>query len=173
MECNQRLETLYKKHHKWLISCGVNISKSEDKAEELVNELYLYLAEKCNAKLWYKDSYNLQYCRMFLNSRFINEAKRGNRKGELLEKHEGIADTEYDTEWDAKLEGAYNEVKEELNNMKRRQGWASAMIFEEYWFGDDTLEEVSKKIGISKSTTFLNVKKVRNELKDKLKNPFN
>jgi hypothetical protein len=36
----------------------------------------------------------------------------------------------------------------------------------------DTLDDVSNKIGISKSTTFLAVKKVRRYLKEVLDNPF-
>jgi hypothetical protein len=37
---------------------------------------------------------------------------------------------------------------------------------------DKTLEEVSEMIGISKSTTFLNTKRVKLHLKSILKNPF-
>jgi hypothetical protein len=36
----------------------------------------------------------------------------------------------------------------------------------------DTLDEVSKKIGISKSTTFISVKKIRKYLESILDNPF-
>jgi hypothetical protein len=39
-------------------------------------------------------------------------------------------------------------------------------------FSEDRLEEVSKKIGVSLSTTFMNVKKVKLKLRDKLENPF-
>jgi predicted DNA binding protein len=38
---------------------------------------------------------------------------------------------------------------------------------------DDTLDEVANKIGISKSTTFLAVRKVRRILKEVIDNPFN
>jgi len=41
-----------------------------------------------------------------------------------------------------------------------------------YWFSSDTLESLSSKIGVSKSTTFLNVRKIREHLKNKLDNPF-
>jgi predicted DNA binding protein len=37
---------------------------------------------------------------------------------------------------------------------------------------NDTLDEVAKKIGISKSTTFLAVRKIRNYLKESIDNPF-
>ena len=36
----------------------------------------------------------------------------------------------------------------------------------------DTLDETAKKIGISKSTTFIAVKKIRKYLKTAIDNPF-
>ena len=50
--------------------------------------------------------------------------------------------------------------------------WSSAKIYELYTFGDKTMEKLSDEIGISKSTTFLNVKKIKKHLKDNIKNPF-
>jgi DNA-directed RNA polymerase specialized sigma subunit len=82
-------------------------------------------------------------------------------------------DTEYDYERDEKIDKAYDEVKEELSNMKKRKGFASAMIYEHYWFSEKTLDEVSKDIKISKSTVFLAVKKVKKHLKQNIQNPFN
>ena len=56
--------------------------------------------------------------------------------------------------------------------MKKKKGFASAMIYEHYWFSTNTLDEVSKNIGISKSTTFLAVKKTKAHLKKVINNPF-
>jgi DNA-directed RNA polymerase specialized sigma subunit len=134
LECNKRLEVLYNKHHKWLGAVAFNISHNQETTEELVSELYLYLAEKCNTKLFY---------------------------------------LEYDYDRDEKIDKAYNEVREELHHMKNRKGFASAMIYEHYWFSDKTLDEVSKDIRISKSTVFLAVKKVKKHLKQNIQNPFN
>jgi DNA-directed RNA polymerase specialized sigma subunit len=46
------------------------------------------------------------------------------------------------------------------------------MIYEIYWTSEDTLQEVADKIGISKSTTFIAIKKIRKHLKGLIKNPF-
>jgi RNA polymerase sigma factor (sigma-70 family) len=174
-ECSKRLETLYNKHHNWLGSVAFNITKDKLHTEDLVSELYLYLSEKCNPKIWYKDSFNLQYCRQFLLSRFLNQKKRSNKTihtetfvGSNWEK-EFI---EYDYESDIKIDKAYDEVKDELNNLKKKKGWSSAMIYEHYWMSDRTLDEVSKDIGISKSTVFLAVKKTKKHLKNNIQNPF-
>ena len=61
---------------------------------------------------------------------------------------------------------------DELNEMKKKKGWSSAMLAELYWFSEMTFDELSKEIGISKSTAFLNVRKVKQRLKEKLNNPF-
>jgi RNA polymerase sigma factor (sigma-70 family) len=172
VECNERLDTLYRKHHKWLGAVAFNISHNQETTQELVSELYLYLGEKCNEKLFYLDSFNLQYCRQFILSRFINGIKRDNKKKRLSDDYDEV-DIEYDYDRDEKIDRAYDEVREELHNMKNRKGWSSAMIYEHYWFSDKTLDEVSKDIRISKSTVFLAVKKVKKHLKNNIQNPFN
>ena len=53
LENNKRLETLYKQSHNWLIAVAYNLCKDKEVADELVGELYLYFAEKCNPSLWY------------------------------------------------------------------------------------------------------------------------
>lgn len=175
IECNKRLETLYTKHHNWLGAVAYNICKNQTISEDLVSQLYLYLSEKCNPDIWYLDNYNLQYCRSFIQSRFINKIKRDQKilnRGNFIEEGWDIQDTEYDIDADLAIDEAYDEVREELERMKKKKGFASAMIYEHYWFSDKTLDEVSKDIGISKSTTFLAVKKTKGHLKKVINNPF-
>ena len=170
-ECNERLDTLYRMHGEWINNITLNMCKNKGVTEEVVSDLYLYLAEKCNPKLFYKESYNLHYVYMFLKTRALNMLKR-NGKVKTLPDNWDVIDTEYDIEYDTKVQKAYDEVKEEIKNMKNKKGFASAMIYEYYWFSDKTLDEVSKGIGISKSTTFLAVKKVKKHLKNNIQNPF-
>lgn len=174
-ECNKRLEVLYKKHHNWLGAVAYNISKNMEASEDLVSQLYLYLGEKCNPDIWYLDSYNLQYCRSFIQSRFINEIKRNSKMittDSFIENGWDMQDSEYDEDADIKIDEAYDDVRDELDRMKKKKGFASAMIYQHYWFSDMTLDEVSKAIGISKSTTFLAVKKTKEHLKKVIQNPF-
>ena len=172
-ECTKRLETLYKKSHIWLLQVSYNICKSKLESEELVQDLYLYLAEKCNPKLYYLDSYNLIYCMRFLQSRWINRSKRGKKMQYMPSIQSETYDEEYNIDLDEGIMNAYNEVMNEINRLKRTKGFSSAMIYEIYWTGDDTLQEVADKIGISKSTVFTHLKRVRAHLKTIIKNPFN
>lgn len=171
-ENNKRLEILYKKSHSWLIAVAYNLSKDKDVAEELVQELYLYLAEKCNPSIWYLNSFNLMYAHAFISSRFYNKIKIDKRKAVLSDSYDAV-DTEYDTDSDEQLEEAYERVIEELKVLERTKMWASSKLYQMYAFDKDmTLEKLAKEIGISKSTAFLNCKKVKVHLKGKIKSPF-
>lgn len=170
-QCNQRLDILYRMHGEWINSITLNMCKDKIVTEEVVSDLYLYLAEKCNPKLFYKESYNLHYIYHFLKTRAINYQKR-NSKVQTLPDNWDLIDNDYDISYDNRIEKAYNDVKEELELMKKRKGWSSAMIYEHYWMSTKTLDEVSKEINISKSTTFLAVKKTKQHLKKTIQNPF-
>lgn len=153
------------------MAVAYNLSKDVDMANDLVGELYVYLGEKNNEKLYYLDSFNLKYCQMFLSSRFMNKVNR-DKKMVITESFTDDLDDEYDYEGDNRLESSWNELKEELSSLKKGNMWSSAQLYEMYQFQNLTMEELSKKIGISKSTTFLNIKKIKEHLKNNINNPF-
>jgi len=173
-QCERRLTNLFNESHKWLINEAKKITKNRDEAECLVSDLYEYLHLKKNPKIFWGESYNLYYCNKFLHSRFMNKVGKLNR---TVYGNEGtfqhIVEEEYDVERDLAMEKAHNDVMSELKALQTTKMWPQAKLFELYWCSDDTLDEVSVKIGISKSTTFLAVKKIRNYLKQVIENPFN
>jgi RNA polymerase sigma factor (sigma-70 family) len=171
-ETQERLGVLFKKHGDWLMACAYNQSKDLQVSQDLVQDLYLYLGEKRNPKLYYRDSFNLLYCHNFIKSRYINFIKRQN-KSSYVSEFEDREDKPYNLDWDLQLQQTYDTIKEELDNLSKTKMWSSAKIYELYAFSDLTMEELSNKIGISKSTTFLNIKKIKQHLKDKIDNPFN
>jgi predicted DNA-binding protein YlxM (UPF0122 family) len=75
-------------------------------------------------------------------------------------------------ESDNKLQTAYDTIIQELDRLKQTKMWSSAKLYEMYAFTDITMEELSKKINISKSTTFLNIRKIKEHLKELIDNPF-
>ena len=170
-ETRERLNVLHRKHYSWLYSVGFKISKDKTITEDLIQELYLYLAERGDEKLYYEDSYNLQYCRSFILSRFYNLVKYESRFSEFPAEYDE-EHIEYDTTEDMKLEQSYQQLKNELDSLKKSPKWSSAMLFEMYHFENKTYDELAKDIKISKSTAFLNVRKVRHHLKKTLESPF-
>lgn len=171
-ECSKRLEVLYKTKHKWLLNEAKKLTKNTEESEDLVQELFEYLHIKCNPKLFYEDSYNIFYCNKFLHSRFINKTKKLNKTILVDRIKDNPDDDIYDIDFDSKLQQAHESVINELKNLERTKMWASSKIFELYWMSPDTLDETAKKIGISKSTTFIAVKKIRKYLKANIDNPY-
>ncbi len=172
IECSKRLETLYKESYTWLLQVSYNITKSKEESEDLVGDLFEYLHRKQNKKLFYLNSYNLMYCMAFLKHRWINKTKKLNRIDYCEEFNTNEGEKEYDVDKDIAIMRAHEEVMEEIQRLKKTKHFAPAMIWEIYWTGDDTLQEVADKIGISKSTTFIHIKRIRQHLKKIIKNPF-
>ena len=171
-ENNKRLEVLFRKSHGWLSAVAYNLSKDKEIADELVGELYLYLAEKCNPSLWYLDSFNLMYAHAFLNSRFLNRVKASKRNVQLSDSYDEV-DTEYNIDADEKMDDVYNKMVDELKRLEKTRLWAPSKIYQMYAFdGEMTFEKLASELKLSKSTVYLNCKKIKKHLKDNLENPF-
>lgn len=173
-QCDRRLETLYRESHTWLLQASYNICKSFEESEELTSDLYVYLAKKCRPQIWWGESYNLIYCQKFIKHRWYNRVSKLNRfhytpNNMVMDD----VDNDYDEQRDRDVMQAYDDVMQELKNLQVTKLWPQARLYEMYWCSEDTLNEVAKKIGISKSTTFLAIKKIRNHMKGIIQNPFN
>lgn len=171
-ECDKRLQTLYTDSHQWLYNMAYNVTKNRDSAEDLVQDLYLYLAEKCNPSIFWGNSYNIMYCQTYLKCRWINKQKRGNKIVIKEEVHSDEIDIPYDIDRDRAIQQAFDDVMHQLKHLETTKMWPSSRIFQLYWMSDKTLDTVAKDIKISKSTTFLAVKKIRKHLKEVINNPF-
>lgn len=174
IECNKRLENFYNDSSVWLHQVSYNITKNTEESEDLVADLWEYLIKKCNPKLYYKDSYNRMYCMAFLKHRWINKVKKLNRVkyvGEIV--HDDPFE-EYDYEMDTDIQTAHEQVLAELKRLERTKLWTSGKLYSMYWIeNDDTLQELADKIGISKSTVFIAIKKIRKHMQSVIDNPFN
>lgn len=175
-ECEKRLVNLHKESHEWLLKAAYNLTKSYEDSEDLVSELYLWLSKKCNPSIFWGTSYNLLYLHQFLKHRWYNKVP-------LVKRYVSLSNTsvpnfiqqpdiEYDIEKDMNIMKAHQQVIEELHRLQTTKLWPKARIFEMYWMSDDTLNEVADKIGISSSTTFIAIKKIRQHLSKTIENPF-
>jgi hypothetical protein len=169
-ENTKRVELLHNKHRTWLDKVAFNITGDVNESDDLISDLYLYLLERGTERIWYDDgTFNLQYCRSFLLTRWVNKIKIKNR---YTNQEIELEEIPYNIEEDLRIQHTYDKVIEELDNLKKTKLWAPAQLASMYWFSEDTLESLSEKIKVSKSTTFLNVKKIREHLKNTLENPF-
>ena len=111
------------------------------------------------------------YCYSFIRTRFLNYIK-ANKKFETISDSYDEVETEYDYERDERLQKAYTDVQTEIMDLQKTKLWTSARLAELYLYSDKTLEGVSKDIGVSKSTSYLHVKRIKKHLKEKIQNPF-
>lgn len=173
-ECNRRLENFYKDSNVWLHQVAYNICKNREESEDLCADLWEYLIKKCNPKLFWKDSYNRMYAMAFLKHRWINKTKKLNRVKYVGDIQHDDPFEEYDYELDMGIVSAHEEVLAELKRLQTTKLWTSAKLYSLYWIdNDDTLQELADKIGISKSTCFIQIKRMRQHLKNVIDNPFN
>jgi DNA-binding transcriptional regulator GbsR (MarR family) len=99
---------------------------------------------------------------------------KSNGKIQSLPDYYDEADESYDEELDNKVQKCYDDIVNEIQQLQRTKMWSSARLAELYFFGDEkmTLDKLSKNIGISKSTSFLNVKKIKQHIRLTKVNPF-
>lgn len=172
-ELRKRMEVLHRNHYIWLIQSATNITRSREEAEDLVGDLMVYLIEKGNPTIYYKDSFNLMYCYRFLQTRWVNKINKKNKlKVDELTYRMDIEDEVYPMEQDQKIMETFDEVQKELERLTKTRMWPKAKLFQLYYTNDDTMIAVAEKIGISKSTTFISIKKIREHLKSIIQNPF-
>lgn len=128
--------------------------------------------EKGNEKIYYKDTFNLLYLHRFIKSRFINNKKRNGRMTNTEWFDENVEDETYDSELDNEIMIAYDKVMQEVDKLKDTKLWADALIFKLYFESDESLNELSKKLNVSKSTVFLSVKRIKTYIKELVDSPF-
>lgn len=172
-ENNRRLDILYRQKNDWLMASSYNITKDREAAQELVAELYTYIAERGNPNIWWgEDEYNMMYLYSFLKTRWINQIKVNNKNVRLSDTYDR-EDEVYNEERDNRIQTCYDDIVEEINNLQKTKMWSSARLAELYFFTPDmTLDKLSKNIGISKSTSFLNIKKIKQHIRITKDNPF-
>lgn len=175
-ELRARVEVLYKKHYIWLLQSSKNITRNKLEAEDLIGDLMIYLLEKGTPKIYYKDSINTMYCYRFLQTRWVNKIVKKNKlkiKDSLTPLHYEVLDEIYSVEEDERIMEAFDSVQIELERLSKTRDWPKAKLFSLYYDSDDTMLQVANKIGICKSTMFINIKRIREHLKETCPNPFN
>jgi len=186
-ENSNRVDLLYRKYNSKLLKYCHRLQMKYNRldnanADDIMQELYIYLLEKCNPALWYEDTFNLRWCHLYIRSRAIDKIKAKNGKpAEYIEgaNYDAI-DLDYvdslieaDTIQADKIDKAYSEVMNELEAIKKEKKWSSAMLFELHTVKEMSYKEIKKQTKIANSTIYTNNKYIKDRLKQTIKNPFN
>ena len=166
MDNNQLVDHTYRKHHTWLIQCAYNLTNNKDKAEELVQDLYLRLMEmKDCKKIMYKQDVNLYYLYRMLKSIFLNGLKKQTSTLPLNDDLYNLAAEEYSYSADNEFEERLRLTNECLDEMY----WFDAKLLRVYLDEDHSIQSLHNVTGISNSTIWSSLKKTKKYVKEYVK----
>jgi hypothetical protein len=165
---NQLVEHTYRRHNTWLLQCAYNLTNNKDKANELVQDLYLRLLElKDIKKIIYKNDINLFYLYKMLRSIFLNGTKKSITMLPIDEELCNMSHSEYDYEADDKFESMLVLTNQALD---QHIHWFDAKLLRVYIEDDHSIQSLHNATGISNSTIWTSMKKTKQYVKDYVKN---
>ena len=174
-EKNDIISHLYNTQHKWLIACSFNFTKNQDKAEEVVQTLYLQLLEMDDlTKIIYQgQSLNQFYLYKMLKSLFVKSINKQTPTHEITlaieETYEGDDYMNPEDNIEHQIQGYINEAMEQIHFFDR-------LLFETYLRENHSIMSLHKATKISTSTIWSSQQKLKKFIKhyvnEKLKNKF-
>jgi DNA-directed RNA polymerase specialized sigma24 family protein len=159
------VQLVYKEHHKWLLQVSFNFCQDKEAAEDLTQELYLYLMQmKDIDKIRYNNTVNLFYLYKALKSKFLNGIKQS-KKIQVLPIEEDfleIEDTQYDETKDQEFEVMLAATKDLLETDVH---WFDSKLLLLYLNEDHSIASLHKATGISKSSIWTSLDKTKKYIK--------
>jgi len=166
MTNSQLVEHTYRKHHTWLLQVSYNFTNSKDKAQELVQDLYLKLMEyKDITKIMFKDDVNLFYLYKMLRSIYLNGVKRLKPSLPLDDDLLNKPADEYSYEADNDFERMLVLTHEALN----QEYWFGKKLLEVYINEGHSIQSLHDATGISNSTIWTQLNKTKKNIREYVK----
>ena len=163
---NELVKIVYLNHHVWISQVAFNFTQDKDAADDLTQELYLYLMQmKDINKIRYNNTVNLFYLYKALKSKFLNGIKQSNKiqvvpiEEDFLE----IVDIEYDEAKDQEFEVMLEATKGLLETDVH---WFDAKLLQVYLYEDHSIASLHKATGISKSSIWSSLDKTKKHIKN-------
>ena len=161
---NDLISKLYINQHKWLTACAFNLTKNQDKADELVQQLYLQLLEmETLEKLIYQgDSLNQFYLYKIIKSLFIKSIQKIPHTAEItLEVEETIEGDDYMSEG----EGREHQVLGYINEALEQLPWFDKHLWDVYCKEKHSIVSLHDATKISTSTIWSSQQKLKKYVK--------
>ena len=163
---NELVKIVYLNHHVWISQVAFNFTQDKDTAEDLTQELYLYLMQmKDINKIRYNNTVNLFYLYKALKSKFLNGIKQSN-KIQVLSIEEDfleIEDQEYDYDKDQEFEVMLEATK---GLLETNVHWFDAKLLQTYINEDHSIASLHRATGISKSSIWTSLDKTKKYIKN-------
>jgi hypothetical protein len=148
------------------MKCAYNFTKNESKAEELLQDVYLYLLEMKNIDkiIFNKNELNLLYIYRIIKTRYLKSISKNNTIG-LTEDIDCSSD-EYDHIADAEFERTLAIVQYELSDSGSMH-WFDKRLLQVYIDDDHSLTSLSQATKISRSACWNSINKSKKYIKNK------
>jgi DNA-directed RNA polymerase specialized sigma24 family protein len=157
MTKNQLITNLYNNKYKWLLQVSYNLTQNKDDAEDLIQELFVKLAEYKNIDklIFLERELNLFYVFKMLRSIFINQAKKNKHQFvDLNAETLNIETSEYNYDADTQWENDYKSTLDAIQSLE----WFDRKLLETYIDEGHSIASLSTATNISKSTIFTSLK---------------
>ena len=170
MQNGERLSLLYKKHGEWLKAVAFNFTKDQDKADDLLQDVYLHLLEMGNLEkiIYSEKDLNLYYIYKLIRSKFINSAKKQKKLPQTKldeDSHEIFENEEYDVDKDETVEMLLKIVSDGLDELH----WFDRRLFETYHNEGHSIQSLHEATRISRNTIWVSLNKTKKYLQQKAK----
>ena len=163
---NQVVEMTYRRHNTWLLQVSYNFTSNKDKAQELVQDLYLKLLElKDINKIMYKQDINLFYLYKMLRSIHLNGIKKVINvlpiDDDLLNKQAEEYSYEADSDFERMLVLTHDALNQEY--------WFGKKLLEVYINEGHSIQSLHDATGISNSTIWTQLNKTKKNVREYVK----
>lgn len=159
------VEIVYKNHHVWISQVAYNFTQNSIDAEDLVQELYVFLMEMNDInKIRFNDTVNLFYIYKILKSKFLNGKKKSSKINILPieEDYLDLEDTVYNVEKDMEFEKMLSITNHLLEDNVH---WYDSKLLQTYVNEGHSIASLHKATGISKSSIWTTIDKTRKYIK--------
>lgn len=165
---NQLITQLYNTQHKWLIACAFNLTKNNDAAEELVQNLYVQLLgmDDLSKIIYQGDSLNQYYLYKIIKSLFVKSTK-----GESTSTITPIIEDTY--EGDSFMDddgGIEHRVNGYINEALQRLPWFDRELWNTYCRENHSIMSLHQATKISTSTIWSSQQKLKSFVKTHVQN---
>ena len=170
LENSKLVEIVYINHHSWILQVAFNFTQDTNSAEDLTQELYVYLMEMKNIdKIRYNNTVNLFYIYKIVKSKFLNSIKQSKKLNltQINEDYLEVAEEIYNEDKDAEFERLIAKTKHLLETEVH---WFDSKLLQTYVDENHSIASLHKVTGISKSSIWTSLNKSKQYIRENINN---
>ena len=162
---NERIKILHNNYSKKLINYSNKIVNNLDDAEDIYQNMLIFLLENADEKIFYKNTFNITYIYKIIYSRSINFINKNNLNIEINDDITEDCEDEYDYEKDEMFEQKMNIIIKTINELSDSNYDKYIKYYVKYYLYKTPISMLAKKAKISKNTLYTHFRTIQCEVK--------